>query len=157
MYIPSSGRVHNCVTCTCSLRWRYNERDGVSNRQRLDCLLNRLFRRRSKKISKLRVTRLYGGNSPVTGEFPAQRANNMKNFQFQDVIIHRSQQWPACSGANQLIMTHPSKTDFYQLNTVNCKPHMGLSDFHSRSPQVWEWYRLYYQPTDKVALAIWKS
>ena len=36
------------------------------------------------------------------------------------------------------------------------KADMGLSDFHSRSPQVWEWYRLYYQPTDKVSLAIWK-
>ena len=37
---------------------------------------NRLFRRRSKKTSKLRVTGLYSGNSPVTGEFPAQRASN---------------------------------------------------------------------------------
>ena len=31
------------------LQWRHNERDCVSNHQRLDCLLKRLFRRRSEK------------------------------------------------------------------------------------------------------------
>ena len=44
-----------------------------------DCLLNRLFRRRSKKTSKLRVTGLCEGNSPVTGEFPVQRTSNVEN------------------------------------------------------------------------------
>ena len=42
-------------------------------------LLNRVFRRRSKKTSKLRVTGLCEGNSPVTGEFPAQRASNAES------------------------------------------------------------------------------
>ena len=36
-------------------------------------------RRWSKKTSKFRVTGLCEGNSPVTGEFPAQRANNAEN------------------------------------------------------------------------------
>ena len=36
-------------------------------------------RRRSKKTSKLCVTGLSEGNSPVTGEFPAQRASNAKD------------------------------------------------------------------------------
>ena len=36
-------------------------------------------RRRSKKASKSRVTGLCEGNSPVTGEFPAQRASNAEN------------------------------------------------------------------------------
>ena len=31
-----------------------------------------------KKTSKLRVTRLCAGNSPVTIEFPAQRASNVE-------------------------------------------------------------------------------
>ena len=44
-----------------------------------DCLLNRLFRRRSKKTSKPRVTVLHAGNSPVTGEFPTQKACNTEN------------------------------------------------------------------------------
>ena len=52
-----------------SLQWRHNERVGVSNHQPHDCLLNRLFRPRSKKTSKLRVT----------GEFPAQSASNAEN------------------------------------------------------------------------------
>ena len=51
----------------------------VSNYQPHNCFLNRLFRRRSKKISKLRVTGLWGGNSPVTGDSPAQRASNTEN------------------------------------------------------------------------------
>ena len=51
----------------------------VSNHQPHDCLLNRLFRRRSKKTSKLCVTGLCEGNSLVTGEFPAQRASNAEN------------------------------------------------------------------------------
>ena len=69
-------------SCLCSLsirhalRWRHNEHDSVSNHQPRDCLLNRLFRRRSKKTSKLRVTGLCVGNSPGTGEFPAQMASN---------------------------------------------------------------------------------
>ena len=62
-----------------TLQWRHNGRDGVSNHQHLDCLLNRLFWRRSKKTSKLRVTGFCEGNSPVTGEFPSQRASNTEN------------------------------------------------------------------------------
>ena len=53
--------------------------DGVSHHQPFDCLLNGLFRRWSKKTSKLRVTGPCEGNSPVTGEFPAQRASNAEN------------------------------------------------------------------------------
>ena len=58
-----------------SLQWRHNEHNGVSNSGRL---LNRFFRCRSKKISKPRVSGLCEGNSPVTGEFPAQRGSNAK-------------------------------------------------------------------------------
>ena len=71
--------------CTCvnevhgSLQWRHNEHNGVSNHRRLYCLLSRLFRHRSKKTSKPRVTGLCAGNSPGTDEFPAQKANNSEN------------------------------------------------------------------------------
>ena len=60
---------------------------SVSNHRRLDCLPNRLFRCRSKKISKLRVTGLCEGNPPVTGGFPSQRVSDAENFPFDDVII----------------------------------------------------------------------
>ena len=62
-----------------TLQWRHNGPDGVSHHQPHDCLLSRLFRRRSKKTSKLRVNRLCEGNSPVTSEFPAQMASNAVN------------------------------------------------------------------------------
>ena len=53
----------------------------VSNHQPRECLLNRLLRRthQSSKTSKLCVTGLCEGNSPVTGEFPSQRASNAEN------------------------------------------------------------------------------
>ena len=44
-----------------ALQWRYNERGGLSNHRRLECLLNRLFKPKSKKTSKLRVTGLVVG------------------------------------------------------------------------------------------------
>ena len=61
------------------VQWRHNERDGVSNHRRLDCLPDRLFRHRSKKISKLRVTGFCEGNPPVTGGFPSQRTSEAEN------------------------------------------------------------------------------
>ena len=39
-------------------------------------IMNRLFKRRSKKTSKLRVTGLCEENSPMTAGFPAQRVDN---------------------------------------------------------------------------------
>ena len=65
-----------------TLKWRLNERDGVSNHLRLDCLLKRLFGHRSKKTRKLRATGLCEWNPPVTGGFPSQRASNAEMFPF---------------------------------------------------------------------------
>ena len=70
---------NNSAYSICTLRWRHKGRDGVSNHQPHDCFLDRLFRRRSKKTSKLRVTGLCVGNSPGTGEFPSQMASNADN------------------------------------------------------------------------------
>ena len=61
------------------IQWRHNGGDSVSNHQPQITRLNRLFRRRSRKTSKLRVTGLREGNSPVAGEFPAQMASNAEN------------------------------------------------------------------------------
>ena len=41
----------------------------------------------SKKTWKLRITGLCVGNSPMTGEFPSQRASNAEMFPFDDVIM----------------------------------------------------------------------
>ena len=61
------------------LEWRHNERDGILNHQPYECLLNHLFRHRSKKTSNLRVTGLCAGNSPMTVECTDQRARNAEN------------------------------------------------------------------------------
>ena len=62
-----------------TIQWRHNGHDDVSNNQPRDCLLNRIFRRRSKKTSTLRTTGLCAGNSPVPGELPAKMASNAGN------------------------------------------------------------------------------
>ena len=62
-----------------TLQWCHNWCDGASNRQPHDCLLNCLFMRILKKASKLCVTALCVGNSPMTGEFPTQKASNTEN------------------------------------------------------------------------------
>ena len=69
------------------LQWRHDERDGVLNHRHLDCLLNRLFGRISRKTSKLRVTGFVRGihrwpvNSPHKG--PVTR----EIFPFDDLIM----------------------------------------------------------------------
>ena len=62
-----------------SLQWRHNGNDIASNHQPHHCLLNRLFGCRPKNASKFSVTGLCAGNSPGTGEFPAQMASNAGN------------------------------------------------------------------------------
>ena len=56
-----------------------------------------VFRRRSKKTSKLRVTGLCEGNSLVTGEFPAQRASNAANVSIW--WRHHDSELPAYDGS----------------------------------------------------------
>ena len=66
-----------------ALQWRHNGRDGVSDHQPHDCLLNSL----PKKTSKLSVTGLCEGNSPVTSESPHKGPVTGKMFPFNDVIM----------------------------------------------------------------------
>ena len=70
-----------------ALHRRHNDHDGISNHQPHGCLLNRLFRRRSKKTSKLRVTGLCAGNSPGPVNSPHKGPVTRKMFPFDDVIM----------------------------------------------------------------------
>ena len=77
-----------------TLQWHHNGCDSVSNHQPYGYLLNCLFRRRSKKTSKLHVTGLCMGNSPVTGEFPTQMASNAENASIwwrdhEDLVVYK--------------------------------------------------------------------
>ena len=69
------------------LHWLHNDHDGVSNHQPHGCLLNRLFRRRSKKTSKLRVTGLCVGNSPGPVNSPHKGPVTRKMFLYNYVIM----------------------------------------------------------------------
>ena len=70
-----------------ALQWHHNERDGISNHQRLDCLQNHLFRRRSKEhqpsasLAFVRGIHRWPVNSPHKG--PVTR----KIFPFDEVIV----------------------------------------------------------------------
>ena len=79
--------VRTGIIYNISLQWRHNECDGVSNHRHIDCLFNRLFRRRSNKTSKLRVTGLCDGNPSVTGRFPSQKVSNAEKIPFDDVMM----------------------------------------------------------------------
>ena len=73
-----------------ALHWRHNDHGDVSNHQPRGCVLNRLFRRRWKKTSKLRVTGLCAGNSPGPVNSPHKGPVTRKMFPFDDVIMERS-------------------------------------------------------------------
>ena len=70
-----------------TIQWRHNERNGISNHRRLNCLLDRLFRRRSNKhqssvsLAFVRGIHRWPVNSLHKG--PARR----KMFPFDDVIM----------------------------------------------------------------------
>ena len=67
------GGQHNFITGVSHWEW------CCLHHRHLDCLLNPLSRRASKKPRKLRISDLYEGNSRVAGDFPAQRASNAEN------------------------------------------------------------------------------
>ena len=75
------------IRMSMALHWRHNDHDAVTNLQPHGCLLNRLFRRRSKKTSKLRVTGPCVGNSPGPVNSPHKGPGTREMFPFADVIM----------------------------------------------------------------------
>ena len=67
------------------LHWRHNGLNSISNHQPHHCLLNRLFRHRSKKISKLRISGFCAGNSPVNSPHKWPVTREMSPF--DDIIM----------------------------------------------------------------------
>ena len=111
--------IHNCHYGDVIM-----DTNGVSNHQPHHCLLNRLFGCRSNNTSKLRVIGLCVGNSPGTGEFPAQMASNAEN-----VSIWWRHHAPVCCMLTKrhqiwnhqhlplLIFTNESRVDLYSCNS----------------------------------------
>ena len=69
------------------LQWRHNGHDGVPDHQPDVFLLNRYSGADQIKTSKLSVTGLCAGNSPVVGEFPHKLPVTRKMFPLDDVIM----------------------------------------------------------------------
>ena len=116
-----------------SLQWRHNGRDSVSNHRPHECLLNLLFRGRSNKTPKLRVTGLCAGNSPGTGEFHAQMASNAENVSFwwrHDVVTEIRNQ----SSEYRFFMKLPE----YQHVNTNALKFRGIVNYTNH----WRWIPL---------------
>ena len=69
------------------LQWRHNGHTVFSNHRPLDCILKRLFRRKSKKTSKLRATGHCKGNHRWPVNSPHKWPVTRKMFPFDDVIM----------------------------------------------------------------------
>ena len=64
-----------------TLQWRHNERVGVSNHQPHDCLFTQpLIQGVDQRKHQSSASLAFAENSPVIGEFPAQRVSNAENF-----------------------------------------------------------------------------
>ena len=131
-----------------SLHWRYNDRGGVSNHQPHGCLLNRLFRRRSKKTSKLRVTGLCAGNSPGPVNSPHKGPVTRKMFQFDDVImINRRDQPLLFSLWQSMHVTCTWIWDGWTNNHIHYKmwneSAYPFPNFHGAAVSVWEWKSIF--------------
>ena len=137
---------------TSPLQWHHNERDCVSNPQPHDCLLNCLFRRRSQETTKLRVTGICEGNSPVTGEFPSQRASDAENVSIwwrHHVVI-----WPATPARWRPSVSYPTDSpmttrlrlcDSLDQNCTNrpsSRYFWMLVTFHSQRTELREYVRV---------------
>ena len=80
--LPSCTKLLPNSVLTCHQRDHYGDVTMgaiASQITSLTIVYSTLFRRRSTKTSKLRVTGLCAGISPGTGEFPAQMASNAEN------------------------------------------------------------------------------
>ena len=98
--VPQQWKSAGCWT----LQWRHNGRDSISNHQPHDRLLSRLFRCRSKKTSKPRVTGLCAGNS--LHKWPVTR----KRFPFDNVIMkffsEEDVENPSCAPVQNRVHPH---------------------------------------------------
>ena len=70
-----------------TLQWCHDERDGVSNQQPLDYLLNRLFRCTSKKHQRSASLSFVRGTHQWPVDSPHKSPVMRKMFPFYDVII----------------------------------------------------------------------
>ena len=107
---PLTSRAMGCLLwislrkLTVLWQWRDNDLDGVSNHQPHDCLLNCLFRIRSKKTSKLRITGLCVRNSPVTHSVCIWDLSSHGNHLISIILTHWG--WDKITAIFQATFSH---------------------------------------------------
>ena len=108
------------VTLAIPLEWRHNQRHGVSSYlQCIECLHNSFSGADQRNTSKLCVTGLCEVNSPVTGEFPAQRASEAENVTIwlRHHVVKLPNEWEQGSiCTNRLIISRPQSSTVFHLN-----------------------------------------
>ena len=130
MFLYAASNHHRFHYNDITLRRRHNEHDGVSNHQPPGCLLNRLFRRRSKKTSKLRVTCLCPGNSPGPVNSPHKGPVTRKMFPFDDVIMTWTSWELEGMFLQQLVRAYIKENIYYPV--TGGFPHMDLHCYNPR-------------------------
>ena len=118
---------------TSALHWRRNDHDGVSNHQP-HSLLNHLFRCRSKKTSKLRITDLCVGNSPGPVDSTHKGSIMRKMFPFDDIIME-CQIW-GCSETD-VILGACLRVGIVLIK-IKWSPHLLI--FIMGNPYIWSLY-----------------
>ena len=141
LYLISKRKKPVAIT----LQWRYNERDGVSNHQRLHCLLNRLFMLRSKHQSSASLA-FVRGIPPVTGGFPSQRASDAENVSigwrhYEYVIVHIA----------RLRYGSPHRTDAFNRSELT---HFDYLFTHRQEDPHNDRHPTYHPPHDALRAAI---
>ena len=87
IWIENSASILPSSVAVSWLQWRHNERYGVSNHQSLECLFNRLFRRRSKKHQSSASLAFVRGIHRLPVNSPHKWPVTRKMFPFDDVIM----------------------------------------------------------------------
>ena len=109
-----------------TLQWHQNGRDGVSNHQLLNCLLNCLFKRRSKKKHQSSASLAF-----VRGihRWPVVSAHKgpvtRKMFPFDDAIMHSMNpliRFHVCTILRYVIVDNMSKWQPYKQLCLLCLP-----------------------------------
>ena len=114
--------IYNCGSLQLyTLQWRHNGRDSVSNHQLHCCFLKLLYRRRSTKTSKLRVT------GHLCGEFTGHRWM----FPFDDVIMScLNSSYQAISIACFLLVVTLALPILYKKHTIYSYGHLNIDVKH---------------------------
>ena len=124
-----------------TLQWHRNERDSVWNHQPHDCSLKRLFRRRSMKTSKFRVSGLCEENSPVNSRTKGQLRWKCFHLMFMALRISRRNVSPltsvlfdclCLSTINLIASTESTVWDVQKHSTT-----LGLNQQHFGGEKIW--------------------